>query len=47
MHIRRARQEAILRTIELNHMIDTFDKALEDIGVRESAERERIEKLHE
>lgn len=47
LHIRRARQEAILRTIELNHMIDTFDKALEDIGVRESAERERIEREHE
>lgn len=41
-HIRRARQEAVLRTIELNHMIDTFDKALEDI-----AEIERIEKRHE
>lgn len=41
-HIRRARQEAVLRTVELNHTIDTFDKALEDI-----AEKERIEREHE
>ena len=41
-HIRRARQEAVLRTVELNHTIDTFDKALEDI-----TERERIERGHE